>query len=58
MNKVKGRYKVSWEEGGVDWKSFSDDAREAIKFALEKKVVSDHVVIVYDTLTNNTIYKE
>ena len=55
MDKKKGRYKVSWEEGGCDWCSFTDDIDEAIKYAYEKETVSDHVVSVFDTRKNKRI---
>lgn len=56
MNKSKGRYKVSFEEGGCDWKSYIDDIDEAIKFAYEKETVSDHVVSIFDTRKNKRIF--
>lgn len=56
MNKSKGRYKVSWEEGGCDWKSYTDNIDEAIKFAYEKETVSDHIVLILDTKTNKRIF--
>lgn len=56
MNKSKGRYKVSWEEGGCDWKSYTNDIDEAVRFAYEKEIVSDHVVSILDTKTNKRIF--
>ena len=48
MNKTTGRYKVSFEEGGCDWCSYTDDINEALRYALDKEISSDHEVIVYD----------
>ena len=56
MNNSKGRYKVSFEEGGCSYKSFTNSIDEAVKYAYEKELVSDHQVIIYDTRKNKTIF--
>ena len=49
MTKEKQRYKVSFEETGNSYCSYTNDIVEAQRYAKEKTLVTDHPISIYDT---------
>ena len=52
MTKEKQRYKVSFEETGIPFCSYTNDIVEAQRYAKEKTFGTDHPISIYDTEKN------
>lgn len=57
ITKEKQRYKVSFEEGGTNWCSYTNDINEAQEYAKEKLVVTNHHVVIIDTKNDVVVNK-
>ena len=59
MTIEKQRYRVSFEEGGTGWCSYTNDLCEAQRYAKEKTTVTNHPIHITDMEKNlvlHTIY--
>lgn len=56
MTKEKQRYKVSFEETGIPFCSYTNDIAEATRFAKNKTVVTDHPINIIDMEKNLVLH--